>query len=85
MWFRRGQGVLNGGHNIRVFGEAGRILLRHDVASDPYGELTAPAFDKVGIEPGLLLDQGRHTGGARQIVSNLAVSDADRFHWMTVL
>src|SRR5262245_36264330 len=75
-----GQGVLNGRQNIWVFRKAGRILLRNDDASNPHGELTPPAFDEVGIEPCLLLDQRRHTGGARQIISNLAVADADRLH-----
>ena len=67
-------------HHLFVRRKPVGVLLRHGLLTDPYRELTAPALDDVGVDPGFLLDERRHTGRAGTIVSDLAVSNADALH-----
>lgn len=56
-------------------------FLSYDPLVNPDGELAAAARDEFYFrEVELLLEQIRHTGGARQIVSNDAVANGDTFH-----
>ena len=58
----------------------GRFLARHQHVTDPHRELTTIAFNQVRICPYFVLDQSRHTGGARTIVSDFAIANPDLLH-----
>jgi hypothetical protein len=60
--------------------KAERSLLCDPLFSDPHGIFAPRAFDQLGLDANLLLDERRRTGSARKIISNLAVSNADVFH-----
>src|SRR6185295_12585324 len=51
-----------------------------DFLTHPHRKLTAAADDEFGFNPGLRLDERSHTGRAGQVVSNLAVTNADALH-----
>src|ERR1044071_4416976 len=55
-----------------------RILLCDHVFSYPDRELAAAAFDELNIGTDGLLDERRHTGGSRTVVSDLAVANLQR-------
>jgi hypothetical protein len=74
------QGLLNRGHSFVLRRETERVLPRNDLLSNPHGKLAPSAFYQFRVDTGFLLDERRHTGGARVIVSNLAISDADALH-----
>jgi hypothetical protein len=74
------QGLLNRGHSFVLLREPERVLPRNQLLSNPHGKLASPAFYEFRGDPGFLLDERRHTGGTRVIVSNLAISDADALH-----
>jgi hypothetical protein len=56
------------------------ILFRHGLLTDPHRELTTAAHNELGFDPGLRFDERSHTGRAGQVVSNLAVTNADGLH-----
>jgi len=55
-------------------------LLSHLRLSHPHGELAPAAGHELGLDASFLLDQRRHTGSARKVVSNLAVANAHALH-----
>lgn len=65
-------------------GESGAGLFRDLRAVHPDGELAAAAGFEIGIEVERFLDERRHTGGARQVVSDLAVANADAAHQLVL-
>jgi len=64
--------------HLVVLGEAADLVLAEDEppirldVEDP-----ARTLDELGLDPELLLDRGRQTGGLGQIVSLHAIGDAD--------
>ena len=74
------QGLLNRGQSLVLRREPDRVLPRNHLLADPHGKLAPPAFYQFRVNTGFLLDERRHTGCARVIVSNLAISDADAVH-----
>lgn len=74
------QGFTNQGQQLGIGREPLVVLMRDLAVVHPDTEFAAPAHFKDGNETGLLLDKRRHTGGARQVVSSLAVTDADAVH-----
>jgi hypothetical protein len=56
---------------------AGRLLREQHLAVDGDLEDAAPALDQLGARPEPLLDRGRQTGGAGEVVSGDAVLDRD--------
>jgi hypothetical protein len=74
------EGLENRGQGFVILREPGRVLPRNQILSHPHGELASPAFHQLGVDPGFLLDERRHTGSARMVVSNHAISDADALH-----
>ena len=63
-----------------VVRETVETFLGDDMVIHPDGELSAAAFDQIRLDPQLLFQQLRHTGGARQVVSNDAVAYGNRLH-----
>ena len=55
-------------------------LRRHGLRVNPDRELTASALDDLGVDPGFLFDERRHTGRAGTVISHLAVTNTDAFH-----
>src|SRR5262245_10050547 len=47
---------------------------------EPDREFTTATRLDIGVEMERVLDERRHTGGAREVVSDLAVTDADAAH-----
>lgn len=74
------QRPLNGGDGVLFGGKPQRALLCDHLVSDPDGELAARAFNDVYVGSRGTLDKRRHTDGARLVVSNLAVSNANVLH-----
>src|SRR5260221_7394928 len=72
--------LLNRCQSFVLSGKPERVFARDHFLSNPHGELAPPAFYELGIGAGFLLDECRHTGGARKIISDLAISDADTLH-----
>src|SRR5262249_48940473 len=66
--------------DFRVRRKSVEILLRHDLFTDPHGELATSANNEFGLDSGLVLDERGHTGRAGQVVSRLAVTNADALH-----
>ncbi len=61
-----------------VLREPPNVALVPDLfALDVYVEDSARAFDQLGLDPKLLLDRLRQTGGSREVVSLSAVLDRD--------
>jgi hypothetical protein len=56
------------------------ILLGHGLLTDPHRELTTAAHHEFGFNPGRHFDERSHTDRAGQVVSNLAVTNADALH-----
>ena len=56
------------------------VLVRDLAIVDPHAELAPAANFERGIKAAVLLDERRHTGGARQVVSRLAIADANVVH-----
>jgi len=66
------------GEDLLFLGEAAELLLGEDqLAVHADLEDAAARLDEVGLDAVLLLDLGRQTGGARLVVSNAAVLDAN--------
>ena len=63
-----------------VGGKTGSALLDNLLPIQPDAELTASARLEIGLQIQLFLDERRHTGGARQIISNDAVTDPNPVH-----
>ena len=57
-----------------------RVLPRHPLLADPHRELAPVAFDQFGLFSEVVLENRRHTGGAREIVSDLAVANTNQLH-----
>ena len=77
------QRLLHRREYVRLRWKIARVLPRYHSAADPHRELTSPALDELGIDPGLFLDERRHTGSARPVVSNPAESNLDALHEIT--
>jgi hypothetical protein len=54
------------------------------LAVNPDAELAAASRLEIGVGSRILLDQRRHPGGARQVVSADAVADTDAVHRLSV-
>jgi hypothetical protein len=54
--------------------------LGDELIIDPDAEFPSLAFDEVSLDADFLLDERRHTGSARLVVSNVTVADADALH-----
>jgi len=78
--FSAGQCLLNGGDSLFVGRKPKRGLLSNHLVSDPDGELASSAFNDVDVGSCCLLDERRHTGSARLVVSHLAKSNANGLH-----
>jgi hypothetical protein len=74
------EGLPNRGQSFILRREPERVLPRNHLLTNPHRELASPALYQFRVDTGFLLDERRHTGGARVIVSNLAISDADAVH-----
>ena len=72
--------LLDGGDERGVGREAARAPFGHLLLTDPHRQLASAADFQRGVEPGFFLDERRHTGGARQVVSDFAVANANRLH-----
>jgi hypothetical protein len=70
------------GHDyLPVIRKIEAALLSHDALFNPDGELATTARYEFHFEEAeFMLEQVRHTGGARQIVSNDAVANGNMFH-----
>jgi hypothetical protein len=69
---------------LLIFGKVAPVFLGYDLVFDPHAKLTALARNEVYFgEAEFLLEQVRHTGGARQVVSNDAVANGDAFHLLS--
>ena len=53
------------------------------IVAHPRREFAARAFDELRLDARVLLNQRRHTGGARTIVSDLAVANPDGRHFLS--
>lgn len=71
---------MNGGENVLILGEAMCVFLRDTIVIDPHRELASPTLHELGLDTNSRLDQRRHTGRARTIVSDLAVSNLNGLH-----
>ena len=71
------------GSQLRVGRKSLVVLARDPPVIHPDAEFPAPADFKRRVEAGVLFDERRHTGGARQVVSNLAVADANHGHTLS--
>lgn len=70
--------------NLVVVGEAPFLLLREDrTAVDTNIEDAARSLDQLRLDVKVLLDGGRQTGGAWEVVSNPAVFDRN-LHWIFI-
>ena len=73
--------VAHGSQYLLVFWKVAPCFLSYDLVLDPNGKLAALTRSEVNFgEAEFLLEQVRHTGGARQVVSNDAVANGDTFH-----
>jgi hypothetical protein len=70
----------DGRYGLFVRWKPAGILRRHGLLTDPHRELTTAAHNEFGFNPGLRFDERSHTGRAGQVVSNLAVTNADALH-----
>jgi hypothetical protein len=57
-----------------------RGLLGHSRVADPHGVLSSTALHDLRFDADGLLDERRRTGSAWKIISNFAISDANRLH-----
>src|SRR5690348_11595758 len=73
----RQAGALHRVDDLVLGGEAGRGLLGNDLALVLDLEDAAMAGDQLGVDPELVLEGGRRTGGPGEIASTGAVGDAD--------
>ena len=72
--------LLDGLHDLVVGGKTVDVLLRDTLITDPNAELAPSAFNQSGRQVGLALEERRHTGSARLVVSSDAVANADVQH-----
>ena len=68
------------GQRLFVRRKPAGVLRHHGYRIDRYGELAATTLDDLGVDPGSLLDERRHTGRTGTVISNLAVSNTDALH-----
>ena len=73
-------GPPDGGYGFFIRWKPADILLRHGLLADPHRELSAATHNELGFNPGLRFDERSHTGRSRQVVSNLAVTNANGLH-----
>ena len=74
------QGFSNRRQDIWLRWKSVRALPGHLLFPDPDRELAPVAFDQFGLLSEVFLENRRHTGGAREIVSDLAVADTNQLH-----
>jgi hypothetical protein len=75
-----GQRVANGGDAILIRRETGGSLSGNLLRSNPDCKFASVPLDEIHVDPGGLRDERCHTGGARPVISNLAISDMDGRH-----
>lgn len=78
------QSVSNGLDDGGIGGEPFAALLGHHRPIHPHREFTAVAGLEISLLVQPLLDERRHTGSARQIISNYAVTNLDPTHAVTI-
>lgn len=76
--------LLNRRHDFVVGGEAERSFLRDHLVADPDRKLASAAFDNLWIDASRLFDGGCRTGSTRTIISNLAESNPDVLHTISI-
>ena len=76
--------MLDGLQDRGISWKAAQAFLGDLLAVHPHAQLAAAARLEIGISPGILLDQRRHPGGARQIVSLDAVANSHPVHRVSV-
>lgn len=76
-----GQRLSHSADDLLVVGKAEPVFLSHYVFANPDGKLSAPARNEIYFgDTEFLLEQVRHPGGARQVVSNHAIAYGNFFH-----
>jgi hypothetical protein len=74
------QGLPNGSERFLLRREPEGVLLRNEVLPHPHRKLTSLAFYQFRLDPDLFRDERCHTGGAGEIISDFAVSNANALH-----
>ena len=73
--------MADGFQHLPVVWKAEPVFLGHDLVAHPDGEFSASARNEVYVHLAeFFFEQVRHTGGARQVVSNDAITDGDMPH-----
>src|SRR5207244_365533 len=75
--------LADGGDDLVLAREPERILLRHRLAVDEHDERADGAHLQLGLQPELLLQRSRRTGGSRLVTSRVAVLNLDHLTKIT--